>query len=245
MNRIVDHQNEVESDTCNTKSLIFQFKRNFRDILFDFSYGAQPTDRVVFQAKFAPTKFVAGLKMLGNEGKLKMERNGKVILIEAIYNQDKLTMNGEFQNMPGNYFLKVDLTSTLEALKTVKLNLVYKITQDQAYPYEWNLEVAIRQKNKITFVAKVTQDLSECNVNLSIVRNYAIVYHADWKLSIEKIQKFLLKLTNDQKFLELILNEYAQSGNFNLKSNFIDEVIEAVYSYLSKNSLKKIALGLA
>ena len=147
--------------------------------------------------------------------------------------------------MPGNYFLKIDLTSTLEALKTVKLNLVYKITQDQAYPYEWKLEVTFRQTTKITFIAKVTQDLSECNVILTIVRNYAIVYHADWKLSIEKIQKLLLKLTNDQKFLELIFNEYPQRGNFNLKSNFIDEVIEAVYSYLSKNALKKIALGLA
>ena len=70
--------------------------------------------------------------MLGNEGKLKMERNGKIFIVEGTYNQDKMTMNGEIQNMPGDYFLKVDLTSTLKALKTVKLNLVHKIAQDQA-----------------------------------------------------------------------------------------------------------------
>ena len=132
MNRIFDHRDKKERDVCYTISLTFQAKRNFRDILFDLSYGAQPTDRVVFNAKLAPTKVVAGLKMLGCEGKLKMERNGKVILVEGTYNQDKLTMNGEFQNLPGDYFLKVDLTSTLKALKTVKLNLVHKITQDQA-----------------------------------------------------------------------------------------------------------------
>lgn len=100
--------------------------------MFDLSYGAQPADRVVFNVKLAPTKVVAGLKMLGNEGKLKMERNGKIFLVEGTYNQDKMTMNGEIQNMPGDYFLKVDLTSTLKALKTVKLNLVHKIAQDQA-----------------------------------------------------------------------------------------------------------------
>lgn len=129
-----------------TKYLTFQAKRNFRDILFDLSYGAQPTDRVVFNVKLAPTKVVAGLKMLGNEGKLKMERNGKVILVEGTYNQDKLTMNGEIQNMPGDYFLKVDLTSTLKALKTVKLNLVHKITQDQA-----KLAVNSQVRNRFNF----------------------------------------------------------------------------------------------
>jgi hypothetical protein len=151
LNRIVDHQNEKESDVCYIKSLTFQAKRNFRDILFDLSYGAKPADRVVFNAKLTPTKVVTGLKMLGNEGKLKMERNGKIFIVEGTYNQDKLTMNGELQNMPGDYFLKVDLTSTLKAMKTVKLNLVHKITQDQA-----KLAVISQVRNRFNFHYLIT-----------------------------------------------------------------------------------------
>ena len=63
------------------------------------------------------------------------------------------------------------------------------------------------------------------------------VYKADWKLeqSPGNEQKILLNLSDDHRFLEFVLNNYAQSGNFNLKSNFIVEVIEAVSRYLFEN----------
>ena len=80
-----------------------------------------------------------------------MERNGKIFIVEGTYNQDKLTMNGELQNMPGDYFLKVDLTSTLKAMKTVKLNLVHKITQDQA-----KLAVISQVRNRFNFHYLIT-----------------------------------------------------------------------------------------
>ena len=62
------------------------------------------------------------------------------------------------------------------------------------------------------------------------------VYEANWKLERStKNLKFLLKLTNDHRFLEFVSDLSAQSGNFNLKSNFIVEVVEAVSRFLFEN----------
>ena len=62
------------------------------------------------------------------------------------------------------------------------------------------------------------------------------VYEANWKLeqSSENL-KFLLKLTNDHRFLKFVSDLSAQSGNFNVKSNFIVEVVEAVSHFLFGN----------
>ena len=55
------------------------------------------------------------------------------------------------------------------------------------------------------------------------------VYEANWKLErSSKNLKFRLELTNDHRFLEFAFDNYGQSGKFNLKSNFIVEVVEAV-----------------
>ena len=57
------------------------------------------------------------------------------------------------------------------------------------------------------------------------------VYKANWtqEQSSENMQQFMLKLSNDHKFLEFVFNKLAQSGNFSLKSNFIAEIIEALF----------------
>ena len=56
-------------------------------------------------------------------------------------------------------------------------------------------------------------------------------YKANWtqEQSSENMQQFMLKLSNDHKFLEFVFNKLAQSGNFSLKSNFIAEIIEALF----------------
>ena len=89
-------------------TIALQAKGFFRDILFDLSYGPQPTDRIVFSSKIAPNKLAAKLKMLGHEGKLM----------------------GEYQALPGDYFLKIDIQSTIKAVKTVKLNMEHKLKEE-------------------------------------------------------------------------------------------------------------------
>ena len=56
-------------------------------------------------------------------------------------------------------------------------------------------------------------------------------YKANWtqEQSSGNNQQFMLKLSNDHKFLEFVFNKLAQSGNFSLKSNFIAEIIEALF----------------
>ena len=172
------------------------------------------------------------LKMVNGE-------NEKLINSEFKYGSNTLKINGNAKMSGTNkYYLRLQGATEAEPK-------LFDIKGSVTYPREWNLEVTFRQTTKITFVAKATQDHSESNINFAIVRNQGIVYQADWKLSIVDIQKFLLRLTNDHKFLEFVFNNHLKSGNFNLKSNFIDEVIEAVFAYMSKNSLKKFALRLA
>ena len=63
------------------------------------------------------------------------------------------------------------------------------------------------------------------------------VYNANWKLeqSSGNEQKILLKLSNEHKFLDFVFNKQMQSGNLNLKSNFIVELIEALFRNYSEN----------
>ena len=66
---------------------------------------------------------------------------------------------------------------------------------------------------------------------------HGTVYKANWMLesngdapiTLVNIKKILFELTNDHKFLEFGFNNHAQSGNFNLKSNFIAEVIDSLF----------------
>ena len=105
----------------------FQAKRNFRDLIFDLTYGTKATDRVLFSAKLAPNKLAADLKMLGNEARVRLERAANKVKAEGAFNQDKMTIGVEYQLLPGDYFVNVDLTSTLVSIRDVKLNLIHKL----------------------------------------------------------------------------------------------------------------------
>ena len=88
--------------------IALQSKAFFRDIQFDLSYGPGDADRIFFKTKLAPNKLEANLKMLGQEGNLV----------------------GEYQALPGDYFLKLDIQSSIEAVKKVNLNMEHKLKEE-------------------------------------------------------------------------------------------------------------------
>ena len=81
----------------------------------------------MFSAKLAPNKLAADLKMLGNEARVRLERAANKVKAEGAFNQDKMTIGVEYQLLPGDYFVNVDLTSTLASIRDVKLNLIHKL----------------------------------------------------------------------------------------------------------------------
>ena len=65
--------------------------------------------------------------MLGNEARVRLERAANKVKAEGAFNQDKMTIGVEYQLLPGDYFVNVDLTSTLTSIRDVKLNLIHKL----------------------------------------------------------------------------------------------------------------------
>lgn len=136
---------------------------------------------------------------------------------------------------------KITLNSHIYEHKGERLSVDLNGTSENNESYGLKVEVSKigKSSGEMTFLLnrdgvelwKLTVVKDELSLQISLQLSFnGTVYKADGTLErIGDEPKFLLKLTNDFKFLEFGFNKHAQSGNFNFKSNFIAEVIEALF----------------